>query len=54
MGLAGHQGYVLGNARSIMMVMLSLVFLITLLGGVGALALRYGVDSRRDDGRRNW
>jgi hypothetical protein len=34
--------------------MLSLIFLIALLGGVGALALRYGADSRRDDGRRNW
>jgi hypothetical protein len=54
MDIPGDQGYRLGNERSIMNVMLSLAILIALLGGVGALALRYGVDSRRDDGRRNW
>jgi hypothetical protein len=32
--------------------MLSLVSFIAVLGAVGALALRHGVDSRRDDGRK--
>jgi len=30
--------------------MLSLVYLIAALGAVAVLALRYGADSRRDDG----
>jgi hypothetical protein len=42
------------NARSIMCSMISLTVLIALLAAVGALAVRYGADSRRDDGRRNW
>jgi hypothetical protein len=35
-------------------VMLSLLTLIAILSAVGALAVRYGVDSRRPDGRPNW
>jgi len=34
--------------------MLSLATFIAGLSGLAALALRFGADSRRDDGRPNW
>jgi hypothetical protein len=34
--------------------MLSLIIFTTIVGAVGALAVRYGADSRRLDGRPNW
>jgi hypothetical protein len=34
--------------------MLSLITLIAGAGAAGAIALRHGADSRKDDGRRNW
>jgi len=33
-------------------VMFSLITLMATIGAVGALATRYGVDTRRDDGRK--
>ncbi len=32
--------------------MFSLITLMATIGAVGALAMRYGVDTRRDDGRK--
>jgi len=32
--------------------MFSLIALMATIGGVGALATRYGADTRRDDGRK--
>jgi len=34
--------------------MISLLTLVAVLGAVDAAALRWGRDSRVDDGRRNW
>jgi hypothetical protein len=34
--------------------MVSLIAALAILGANAALSLRYGADSRRDDGRRNW
>jgi hypothetical protein len=34
--------------------MLSLLTFIAILSAVGALAIRYGADSRRPNGRPNW
>jgi hypothetical protein len=34
--------------------MFSLIIATAAFAGVGALSVKYGVDSRVDDGRRNW
>jgi hypothetical protein len=34
--------------------MFSLIIATAAFGAVGALSTKYGVDSRVDDGRRNW
>jgi hypothetical protein len=34
--------------------MLSLLSALAIFGANAALSLRYGADSRKDDGRRNW
>jgi hypothetical protein len=34
--------------------MFSLIIATVAFGAVGALSTKYGVDSRVDDGRRNW
>jgi hypothetical protein len=34
--------------------MFSLIIATAAFAGVGALSAKYGVDSRVDDGRRNW